>query len=126
MYRKDWEGHLTGKRHMEPLWRAAGWNGQAPVTRHEARLVREPIRELRLVVRAVAGPGGGGEQQQVSLSLDDPWQFLACLAEVWGSMVGQADACPNGVDVAWIRRVVPRAGESNRSRWDTDPTWCVV
>jgi len=113
MYRKDWESRLKGKRHMEPLWKAAGWNGTDPVTRHEARLVREPIRELRLpsVERSV---------------LDDPWGFLACEGDVWGSVVGRAEACPSAVDVAWIRRVVPREGESNRSRWDTDPTWRVV
>jgi hypothetical protein len=119
MYRKDWEARLTGKRHMEPLWQAAGWNGQAPVTRHEARLVRDPIRELRLVTVE-------RDHQQQQTSLDDPWQFLASLAEVWGTMVGRADACPEAVDVAWIRRVVPRAGERNRSRWDTDSTWRVV
>jgi len=113
MYRKDWEGRLTGKRHMEPLWKASGWDGVAPVTRHEARLVREPIRELRLA---------GTERS----ALDDPWEFLACACDVWGSIVGRSEACPGAVDVAWIRRVVPRAGESNRSRWDTDPAWRVV
>jgi hypothetical protein len=119
MYRKDWEGRLKGNRHMEPLWEAAGWDGQAPVTRHEARLTREPIRELRLV-------GGGTGVERATSSLDDPWEFLACQAEVWGAIVGRAEACPGAVDVAWIRRVVPREGESNRSRWDTDPWWRVV
>jgi hypothetical protein len=28
--------------------------------------------------------------------------------------------------VAWLRRVAPREGETNRSRWDTDPIWRVV
>jgi len=114
MYRKDWEGRLKGKRHMEPLWQAAGWDGKEPVTRHEARLVREPIRELR----AAASPDRA--------LLDDPWQFLEEVPGIWARMVGRADACPEAVDVAWIRRVVPREGESNRSRWDTDPTWRVV
>jgi hypothetical protein len=31
MYRKDWEGRLKGKRHMEPVWKAAGWDGREPV-----------------------------------------------------------------------------------------------
>ncbi len=113
MNRKDWEGRLKGKRHMEPLWKPSGWDGKAPVTRHEARLVREPIRELHLV---------GSDRAH----LDDPWEFLACEGDVWGSIVGRSEACPGAVDVAWIRRVVPRAGESNRSRWDTDPAWRVV
>jgi len=114
MYRKVWEGRLKNKRHMEPLWAAAGWDGAAPVTRHEARLIREPIRELRAAGQA------GAEQRAI---LDDPWEFLAREGDVWGSVVGRAEACPGAVDVAWIRRVVPRAGESNRSRWDTDPAW---
>jgi len=113
MYRKDWEGRLKNKRHMEPLWKAAGWDGKEPVTRHEARLLREPLRELRVV----------GSDRAI---LDDPWTFLDHLSQLWARMVGQADTCPEMVDVAWLRRVVPRAGESNRSRWDTDPVWRVV
>jgi hypothetical protein len=100
---------------MEPLWQAAGWDGVAPVTRHEARLVREPLRELRLpgVERAV---------------LDDPWEFLEHLSDVWAAMVGQAQAavCREVVDVAWIRREVSREGEHNRSHGGTDPVWQVV
>jgi len=115
MYRKDWEGRLKGKRHMEPVWRAAGWDGREPVTRHEARLVREPIREL-------CAADGGGDRAL----LDDPWRFLEELPGIWARMVGRAHTCPEAVDVAWLRRVVPREGESNCSRWDTDPVWHVV
>src|SRR5260370_1450531 len=75
MYRKDWEGRLKSKRHMEPLWRAAGWDGKEPVIRHEARLVREPIRELHLVGVAAS-------------VLDDPWQFLDHEHDVWAALVG--------------------------------------
>jgi len=113
MYRKDWEGRLKGKRHMEPLWKAAGWDREESVTRHEARLIREPLRELR----------AAGSDRAI---LDDPWEFLEHLGELWARMVGRADACPEAVDVAWLRRVVPREGESNRSRWDTDPVWRVI
>jgi len=120
MYRKDWEGRLKGKRHMEPVWKAAGWDGKESVTRHEARLVREPIREL-----CAAGAGGGGSSDERAL-LDDPWRFLEEAPGIWARMVGRVDACPEAVDVAWLRRVVPREGESNRSRWDTDSVWRVV
>jgi len=113
LYRKDWEGRLRGKRHMEPIWKAAGWDGKAPVTRHEARLIREPLRELCTA----------GSERPI---LDDPWEFLEHLPEVWARMVGQGESCPEAVDVAWLRRVIPREGESNRSRWDTDPVWRVV
>lgn len=30
------------------------------------------------------------------------------------------------MNIAWLRLVTPREGESNRSRWDTDPSWRVV
>jgi len=120
MYRKDWEGRLKGKRHMEPVWKAAGWDGREPVTRHEARLVREPIREL-----CARGAGGGSSSDERAL-LDDPWRFLEEVPNIWARMVGRADTCPEAVDVAWLRRVVSREGESNRSRWDTDPVWRVV
>jgi len=113
MYRKDWEGRLKGNRYMEPLWKAAGWDGKEPVTRHEARLIREPLRELR----------AAGSERAI---LDDPWEFLEEVPSIWARMVGRADECPEAVDVAWLRRVVPREGESNRSRWDTDPVWRVV
>jgi hypothetical protein len=45
-YDKVLEGQLRGKSHMEPIWRARGWDGEAPVTRHEARLRREALRSL--------------------------------------------------------------------------------
>ena len=46
--------------------------------------------------------------------------------DVFAAVVGWSEACPDAVDVAWIRRVVPDEGDSRRSRWPTDPTWRVV
>jgi hypothetical protein len=52
--------------------------------------------------------------------------------EIFGYVVGRpstitaATDCPQEVDVAWIRRVVPDPSEANRSRWPTDPVWTVV
>lgn len=34
--------------------------------------------------------------------------------------------CPAEVDVAWLRRVLPEARETNRSCWPTNLTWAVV
>src|SRR6185369_3350840 len=45
-YDKVLEGRLRGKSHMEPIWRANSWDGQAPVTRYEARLRREALRAI--------------------------------------------------------------------------------
>jgi hypothetical protein len=66
----------------------------------------------------------------VRACLDDPWEFLNYKGAVFAAVVGRggvdADACPDAVDVAWIRRVVPDAGDTNRYRWPTDPVWHVV
>jgi hypothetical protein len=118
-YDKVLEGRLRGKSHMEPIWRANGWDEHAPVTRHEARLRRDALRELGLT------------DSQLAL-FDDPWQMLEHQQDLFGYVVGRpitatpANACPAEVDVAWLRRVIPEEGETNRSRWPTDPTWAVV
>jgi hypothetical protein len=121
-YDKTLEGRLRNKRFMEPIWRAAGWDGAGSVIRHEARLRRDALRTL-------------GLPRQVQGSLDDPWTFIDHLAEVWGYIVGQAPhtedisrncaTSASQVDVAWIRRVVSDV-DSNRSRWPTDPVWQLV
>jgi hypothetical protein len=121
-YDKTLEARLRNKRFMEPIWRAAGWDGKTSVIRHEARLRRDALRTL-------------GLSADIQGTLDDPWTFLEHIGEVWGYIVGQAprtdDASVNcattasPVDVAWIRRVVPDA-DSNRSRWPTDPVWQLV
>src|SRR5262245_57556401 len=92
---------------------ADGWQAGVPATRHEARLRRTAIRELNLA----------GELRSC---LDDPWEFLTHVKDVFTAIVGRCDACPDTVDVAWIRRVVPDESDANRSRWPTDPTWRVV
>lgn len=107
---------------MEPIWRAAGWDGAGSVIRHEARLRRDALRTL-------------GLPADVQGRLDDPWMLLDHLAEVWGYVVGHASqgndpvtTCATSatqVDVAWIRRVNPDV-DTNRSRWPTDPVWQLV
>jgi hypothetical protein len=119
VYDKILEGRLRGKSHMEPIWRVHGWDGQAPVTRHEARLRREALRVLSVPEIHVA-------------EFDDPWQMLDHVQDLFGYVVGRpatatpATDCPPEVDVAWLRRVVPDPSQTNRSRWPTDPTWAVV
>jgi hypothetical protein len=126
LYDKLQQGRLTGKRHMEPIWAANGWKEGEPVTRHEARLRRDGLRGLALVDTGAQGGGEVSVAPQPSPIPDDPWQFLAYLADVFGLVVGRPNACPDAVNVAWIRRVVPDEGDANRSRWPTDPVWCVV
>jgi hypothetical protein len=116
LYDKTLEQRLRSKATMEPLWRIAGWDGVSTVTRHEVRLRRDALRVLRLA-EAEGRP-----------CLDDPWQFLAHQGDVFGAILGRADAgaCPDAIAVAWLRRVVPAVEERNRSRWATDPVWRVV
>jgi hypothetical protein len=111
-YDKVLEMRRTGHKHMEDIWRAQGWQGE-PVTRHEGRLRRDAMRELRIE----------GVEQDI---LSDPLLFLEHIHDVWGWLVGQREECPDAIEVAWIRRVIPDEQDSNRSRWPTDPVWQVV
>jgi hypothetical protein len=77
LYRKDWEQRRRGKAFMQPLWEAAGWQRDEPVTRCEARLRREALRTLRLPDLP---------DQRV---LDDPWQLLDHLSALFATVVGQ-------------------------------------
>ena len=114
LYDKTLQNQLTNRRYMESIWAANGRRADERVTRNELRLRREVFRELRL-------PGN------VTPCLDDPWQFLEHLQDVWGHGVGQPEEdCPDAVNVAWIRQVVPLDNDSNRSRWPTDLAWRVV
>jgi hypothetical protein len=114
-YDKRLQGLVSGKRHMEPIWQAStgGWRPDEGATRYEARLRRDALRELGLST----------EQRSC---LDDPWEFLAYKQEVFAAVVGRLDECPEAVNTAWIRLVVPDEQDTNRSRWATDPLWRVV
>jgi hypothetical protein len=115
LYRKDWEQRRRGKAFMQPFWKAAGWEQGEPVTRCEVRLRREALRLLRLPDLP---------ERRV---LDDPWAILEHLPALFATVVGQAEeACPDAVNVAWLRLVVPSEVERNRARWETDPVWRVV
>jgi hypothetical protein len=113
LYDKVLQARLRGVRHMAPIWATAGWQPGVGVTRHEARLRRPAVRELGL-------PG------DLRSCLDDPWECLTHLKDIFAAVVGRAEPCPDATDVAWIRRVVPDDGDRNRSRWPTDPAWHVV
>jgi hypothetical protein len=113
MYDKPLQARLSGKRHMEPIWAAAGWPSGVPVTRNEARLRRKAVREL-------------GLPNDLRACLDDPWEFLEHQKDVFAAVVGHAEPCPDATDIAWIRLVVPDEHDANQSRWPTDPAWKVL
>jgi len=103
LYDKVLHERLSGKRQMEPIWQAAGWRPGVPITRHEARLRRSAVRELGFL----------GEARSC---LDDPWECLSHLTAIFAAVGGRVEECPEAVDVAWIRRVLPDEGDANRSR----------
>jgi hypothetical protein len=112
LYRKDWEQRRRGTAFMQPLWEASGWQREEPVTCCEVRLRREALRTLRL------------PELPERRALDDPWQLLAHLPALFATVVGQPEeGCPDAVNVAWLRLVVPNEEESNHARWETDPLW---
>src|SRR5262249_41450506 len=86
LYDKVLQGRLSGKRHMEPLWAASGWQPGVSVTRHEARLRRPAVREVGLV----------GEARSC---LDDPWECLTHLTAIFAAGSGPRR-----------RRELPRGG----------------
>jgi hypothetical protein len=115
LYRKNWEQRRRGKAFMQPVWEAAGWQSGEPVTRCEVRLRREALHTLRL------------PDLPKRRVLDDPWQLLEHLPALFATVVGQPEeACPDAVNVAWLRLVVPSEEEANHARWETDPVWRVV
>jgi hypothetical protein len=115
LYRKDWELGRRRRAYMEPLWAAAGWPREEPVTRCEVRLRREAIRALRL------------SNLLDARALDNPWIMLDHLEAIFATVVGVADEpCPDAVNVSWLRLVVPSDQETNHARWETDPTWRVI
>jgi hypothetical protein len=115
LYRKDWEMARRRKAYMEPLWQASGWQRGEPVTRCEARLRRDALRVLRL------------PHLPDARVLDDPWTMLEHQDAIFATIVGQAEEpCPDAVNVAWLRLVVPSDEVTNHARWETDPTWRVI
>src|SRR5258708_37283294 len=108
LYDKVLQSRLSGKRHMESIWMAAGWQPGGPVTRHEARLRRPAIRGLGL-------PG------ELRTCLDDPWEFLTHKKEVFAAVVGRSEPGPGAVDGARMPRGVAASGGDNRPPTPTDP-----
>lgn len=130
LYDKTLQARLTNRRHMEPIWTANGLEQGERVTRCEVRFGREILRDLHPRLFPTAPPTTTLPKELVlggSSPFDDPWYCLEHQREMWGLVVGQPhEDCPDAVNVAWIRQVVPVEGDTNRSRWPTDPAWTVL
>ncbi len=88
----------SGKIWFFDLWRANGWDGQAPVTRIEFRYKREFLREFGLV---------NGEEL-------NHYDLLDRLGDLWRYSTQD-----------WLRYCIPTS-DVNRSRWPVHPLWQVI
>jgi hypothetical protein len=128
LYDKTLQARLTNRRHMEPIWAANGLEPGERVTRCEVRVGRTILHDLRLRETVDTSPDAAQTVDGVSVSpFDDPWFCVEHLPDIWAMAVGQPhEDCPDAVNVAWIRQVTPLEGDTNRSRWPTDPVWTVL
>jgi hypothetical protein len=122
LYDKTLQARLTNRRHMEPIWAAHRLEPGERVTRCEVRVGRPILHDLRL-----PDTSPGAAQTVGASPFDDPWFCVEHLSDMWAMTVGQPrEDCPDAVNVAWIRQVTPLEGDTNRSRWPTDPAWTVL
>jgi hypothetical protein len=122
IYNKALEERLSGKRWMEDHHRAGGWTPEMPLTRLEGRFMREFLREF---LRDLAA-GMGLEEGDWC---DDPWQACSHLQDFWDYLVGlppEHDHAPDATHRGWLRLALPAHGDTNRTRWATDPVWEVA
>jgi hypothetical protein len=107
-YDKLVEERASGKRWMEPIHLAGGWQSGKPLTRVEVRFRPGVLREL-------AQQSTTPETAPVRW-FDDPWECLDHLQDLWAFFAG----LPPEADLA------PDAAAANRSRWRTDPIWDTI
>jgi hypothetical protein len=88
----------SGKIWFLDLWRAGGWDGQAPVCRLEFRYKREFLRAFGLV------DGEALTHYDLLDRLGDLWRYST---------------------TEWLRYCVPTE-DTNRSRWPLHPLWAVI
>lgn len=95
-YDKTAELERSGKQWLQTIWQAHGWDGQQRVWRLEFRLRRRALAEF---------------------GIDDPYCLEEQLPRLWAALVGSAQT------EGWLRLVLPRRGDSNRTRWPVAPVW---
>jgi hypothetical protein len=117
-YDKLLEERASGKRWMEAIHAAGGWQAGMPLTRIEARFRRGVLREL---AANATTPDAAPKRW-----FDDPWDCLDHLQDLWAFFAGlspEADIAPDVTHRGWMRLTVVDADDANRSRWRTDPNW---
>ena len=117
IYDKALEERRSGKRWMETIHTAGGWQAEMPLFRVEGRFTREILREIASGMKLAPGDW-----------CDDPWLALDHLNDLWAYFVGlspEHDHAPDATHRGWLRMTLPQA-DSNRTRWQTDPVWMVI
>jgi hypothetical protein len=117
-YDKLLEERASGKRWMEPIHVAGGWQQGMSLTRVEARFRRGVLREL--------AANATTPETAPARWFDDPWDCLDHLQDLWAFFAGlppEADLAPDVTHRGWMRLTLPDANDANRSRWRADPTW---
>lgn len=136
-YDKALQERQSGKRWMEPMHRAGGWDPSMPLYRIEARFRRGALRELVGAEGQEIAPARlAREDETLSTTkvaterwFDDPWACLAHLNDLWAYFAGlppDDDVAPDVTYRGWMRLAMPDVNDANRSRWRTDPVWQLV
>ena len=127
-YDKALQERQTGKRWMEPIHRAGGWDLSIPLFRIEARFRRGALREF-IAAQTLAHDTESAEPTTGERWFDDPWICLAHLNDLWAYFAGlppEADVAPDVTYRGWMRLALSDTTNANRTRWRTDPVWELV
>jgi hypothetical protein len=92
-YDKLLEERRSGKRWMEAIHLAGGWQPDTPLTRVEVRFRRDVLRELK-ATRLARSPESANSSPSW---FDDPWLALEHLGDLWAYFAGlppEADLAP--------------------------------
>ena len=112
-YDKILEERKVKKAWMRAIHQAGGWEVGMLLTRIELRYRRGILNELEVAYGTEKG----------ARWFDDPYVALDHLGEMWGYGVGyppEYDSLPDATYRGWMRLAIPD-GDSNRTRWATDP-----
>lgn len=105
IYNKSVEIQRSGKQWFEDIWKANGWDGEAPVWRVEFRFRREFLRVV---------------------GVEWAYDLMDMMKLLWDYAAGHATDGEDGLPDGWLRYVIPNPSDTTRSRWPVHPAWRVV
>jgi len=98
---------------MHDIWHGNGWNDEThPVVwRVEFRFRRDVLREISV--------------EDEFHGINDAFHLAEHIEALWAYAAGHEGGGSDGLPDGWLRYVIP-GNDSNRSRWETQPVWCLV